>query len=53
MKRMESEVAKILSEPLSGNHELLDHERIKRLQEIVLKIARTLDTLYLGKEGES
>jgi len=43
MKTLKFEIQTILSEPLTGNPELVQEERIKRLQEAVLKLAEHID----------
>ena len=46
MKTIKFEIQTILSEPLTGNPELVSEERIKRLQESVILLAERLDVMY-------
>jgi len=46
MKTTKFEIQTILSEPLTGNPELVREERIKRLQESVILLAEHLDAMY-------
>ena len=41
----------LFSEPLIGNPELVTEERIKRLQQAVLRIAELMDIQYQNKTG--
>ena len=50
MKTLKFEIQTILSEPLTGNPELVQEERIKRLQEAVLKLAEHIDIQYESKK---
>ena len=50
MKTVKFEIQTIFSEPLTGNPELVTEERIKRLQEAVLKVAEYIDIQYEFKQ---
>jgi len=49
MKTVKFEIQELFSEPLTGNPELVTEERIKRLQQSVLRIAELMDIQYQNK----